>query len=347
MTATRFYRWITVLLIISAPLILSSCKKDKHKVDLSNIEIDVDLKRYEDDIFNVKSLEDYLALDSIDPVFFSAYKNGIIGDVTGVRLHASPQAQFLGYKDFITHPDMQDLYKQCEDAYPNMEPYREDFEKAFSYYNYHFPKKEIPTIITFISPFRYATVLLEGRLCIGLDMYLGPDFEPYRTPSLQFTEYLIRKMKPDMIVPNGMKAWLMSEFLMDETDKRFINRIVYEGKILYLMDAMFPDMNDSLKIGYLNGQIEWNRENEAQIWQNIVENDLLYSTDETEYVGLLHDGPFSKGVNVPQESSPRIGIWAGWQIVRKYMDRHPETSLKELMEIEDPGVILKGSVYKP
>ncbi len=338
---------LVTLLLSAGVMFISGCKKNKHKVDISNIEIDIDLQRYEDDIFGVENLEDYLGLDKKDPEFFSAYKGRIISFITGVNQGADSLVQYRGFSDFIQNKDMRDLYASCTTTFENMDTYFDQLETAFKFYRFHFPANNIPDIITYVAPFRYGAISMENKLCIELDMFLGADFEPYRTPSLQFPNYLVKKLKPDMLVPNAMKSWLVSEFEKDQTDQRFISEIIYEGKILYLMDALFPEMSDSLKIGYLNGQIEWNRHNESQIWENIVNNDLLFSTDQFQYMGMLHDGPFSKGANVPQESSPRIGVWAGWQVVRKYMDKHPGISLQELMEIKDPGIILKGSGYKP
>lgn len=337
----------TALSLSACLLFVSGCKKNRHKVDISNIEIDMDLQRFESDIFHVENFEEYLALDNKHPEFFNIYKNQIIGDITGARLGADSMAQYLGFREFIQNKDMRDLYNASVETFRDMDPYFKDLKKGFTYYHYHFPDKTIPDIITYVAPFRYGSISLENDLCIELDMFLGSDFPPYQTPSLQFPAYMVKKLKPDLMVPNSMKSWLFSEFERDQSDRRFITEILYEGRILYLMDAMFPEMHDSLKMGYVMGQIEWNEENEAQIWSNIIENDLLFSTDQMQYMGLIHDGPFSKGNNVPQESSPRIGIWAGWQVVRSYMDKHPETTLQQLMEIDDPGVLLKGSGYKP
>jgi hypothetical protein len=78
-----------------------------------------------------------------------------------------------------------------------------------------------------------------------------------------------------------------------------------------------------------------------------VENDLLYSTDLRQYSGVITDGPFSKGQNVPQESSPRMAIWTGWQIVRAYMEKNKTLGLATLMQDTNYESILKKSAYKP
>jgi uncharacterized protein YjaZ len=46
------------------------------------------------------------------------------------------------------------------------------------------------------------------------------------------------------------------------------------------------------------------------------------------------------------ESSPRIGQYIGWQIVKAFMNKNPNTSIKELLNMESDA-IFKKSNYKP
>jgi hypothetical protein len=47
------------------------------------------------------------------------------------------------------------------------------------------------------------------------------------------------------------------------------------------------------------------------------------------------------------EASPgNIGSFAGWQIVKKYMDKNPGKTLKQLMST-DPELIFQEAKYKP
>ena len=41
-----------------------------------------------------------------------------------------------------------------------------------------------------------------------------------------------------------------------------------------------------------------------------------------------------------------LGSFAGWQIVKKFMDKNPETSLNKLMDMENRD-IYSASKYKP
>jgi len=48
-----------------------------------------------------------------------------------------------------------------------------------------------------------------------------------------------------------------------------------------------------------------------------------------------------------EESPGEVGNWMGWQIVKSYMNRHPETTLQELVALDDMQEILSKSRYKP
>jgi hypothetical protein len=113
------------------------------------------------------------------------------------------------------------------------------------------------------------------------------------------------------------------------------------------MDAVMPETSDTLKIGYTQNQLVWCDENEAGIWAYFLENDLLFESDYLKIQKYLAEAPFTPGIGEKSESAPKLGIWTGWQIVKKYMDKNPEVSLQQLMLESDSQKILSLSKYKP
>jgi len=330
-------------------LIIPACKDNgRHKPDLTGHEVSIKINRLEDDIMGVSTFEQFVDLDELDSLFIEQYKSQIMVDIIGIT-RVPMDVSAAEFVRFTSNEDMRHLFQSVQETFPSLDLIESDLSEAFSYHHYFFPDKPIPRVITFLSPFIYATATTDETLAIGLDMYLGESFEPYHSPNLQqkFPQYRINRCRRDFIPPNAMKAWLLKEFEIDNTDRRLINQMVYEGKILYAMDKLMPDLHDSLKIQYAKGKIEWCKENEYAIWNNLIENDLLYSTDYQSFAGLISEGPFSKGINVPAEAPPMLALWTGWQIVRKYMDKNAEVSLAELMAEIDSEKILKESAYKP
>lgn len=319
---------------------------NKYKVDVSGYEVELKVNRLEDDLFSVKTTEDYIELDAIDSGLMAAYKKGIMGPETRDG-HIPVEKSAQGFMEFINNKDMRHLYETVDSTFPSLEDLEEDLSEAFSHYHYYFPEKTIPKLYSVVSPFRAQSITTNNALAVCLDMYLGPQFTPYQTPQLQFPGFLIRRFRPDYIVPNTVKAWVESEYPRLDKDHRLLGEMIHQGKILFAMDLLMPETADSLKIGYPDGKIEWCKENEFQIWTHLIEEDLLYNTDFRTYAGVVTEGPFSKGNNVPQDSPPKIAVWAGWQIVREYMDNKPEVTLAELLNEIDYDKILSESGYKP
>jgi len=50
---------------------------------------------------------------------------------------------------------------------------------------------------------------------------------------------------------------------------------------------------------------------------------------------------------MPPEAPGRTANWIGWKIVKAYMNRHPEVTPADLLNIKESQKILDGSRYKP
>jgi uncharacterized protein YjaZ len=71
----------------------------------------------------------------------------------------------------------------------------------------------------------------------------------------------------------------------------------------------------------------------------------LFSPDPLVIRKFIQDGPFTAGM--PEGAPAMLGKWAGWQIVRSYMNKHRDVSLEQLFKTTDSQVILSESGYKP
>jgi len=71
----------------------------------------------------------------------------------------------------------------------------------------------------------------------------------------------------------------------------------------------------------------------------------LFSTNIIDKKNFLGDRPVT--IQVGEKCPGRIGQWVGWQIVKEYMEKHPEKSLADLMNTDNAQLIFKNSNYKP
>ena len=324
------YLWVTAFLSV----VYSCGSPDRPGADISSIEIpDLHFRRYEKSLFAIDpdSLKPGLEKIAAEyPIFLNADLNDTLNLI---QLH-----------DFVSNKLNIELYDSVESIYPDLSVYAEQFTRAFKYFRYHFPKREVPEIFTYVSGlvFDYPVQFFNGDMIIALDMYLGADYLEYR--KLRLPLYRIQRMNSDYIVRDGIYELFYNHFL-EKPGKNVLEKMINKGKHLYFLDALLPESADHIKIGYPIEKLQWCIENEHNIWAFMIENELLYSSSSQTLRNLFTDGPFTHSFS--QESPARIGEWMGWQIVRSYMNSHPGLTIETLMMEEDAQKILEDSGYKP
>lgn len=336
---TTFGYWLLLAAILLLPNY--GCHKNTKKVDVSNIQVQVNISRLEKDLYSINpdSLAEHLpTLLNKYPDFLPFYTGRMmgLGDITN-----NPDKTTFELQRFLKDTTTRYLMNTTILTYDNLDLLQKGLEDAFKHYKYYYPNKSIPKVITYVSYFGYSNITYDTSILgIGLDMYLGKDFDYPPT----FPEYIRQTLTKDYMLANSMKVLATMQYNLDPTDNKLITSMIDNGKQLYFTDLMLPDEPDYLKIGYQKKDIEWCHKNEPEIWQFFVQKDLLYSTDADETSHYVSPGPSTSGM--PQESPGNVGSWVGWQIVRMYMDKHPETTIDELMKM-DAQKILNLSQYKP
>lgn len=97
-------------------------------------------------------------------------------------------------------------------------------------------------------------------------------------------------------------------------------------------------------IGYTKEQLKAVYEHEAAVWDLFVQNNFLQTIDNNIIKNYIGEGPKTQELG---EASPgNIGSFSGWQIVKKYMDKNPGTTLPALMAT-DAETIFQQAKYKP
>ena len=74
-----------------------------------------------------------------------------------------------------------------------------------------------------------------------------------------------------------------------------------------------------LIFGFTTDQMKFCRNNESQMWQYLIENNLLFSTDQFIIRKLTGEAPFTQYFS--NESPGRAAVWLGFRIVESYMMR--------------------------
>ncbi len=319
------------------------CTHNKLRINVSDVKAELKLDRFEQDLFACKDSADVSMLYDKYPEFYFIFAQGIMG----FRPHGDSlnKAEML---QFIQHPRLRYLYDTTQTIFGDMKKYREELSDALKHFRYYFPNDSLPQFITFISEFGAPGYYDDKYIGIGLDLYLGRNFMYYQAPELEFPQFKIRQFSQEYLVRDAVSSLIHSKIMRTENPPSvFISRAVEAGKHLYLLDALCPEMEDSVKIKYTASQLEWMKNVEKEMWVDLVNRKVLYNTNRFENERYFNDGPFTSAPNVSQEAPPRVGEWLGWQIVKKYMATHPNTSIADLVKETDGEKIFKESGYRP
>ena len=124
-----------------------------------------------------------------------------------------------------------------------------------------------------------------------------------------------------------------------------LDRILYEGKLRYILSQLLPKRQPEEYVGYTEAQYSWCLNNQQQIWKTILANQHLLTANALITNQYLKDAPYTSFL--PAESPGRVGIWLGFQIINSYMKQNPDTGFRELMDLTDYQDLLKRSKFKP
>lgn len=336
------YSWINkVFHLVPLIIILICCQRNPLKVDVSGIELKLSIKRLDRDIFHVTPDNKQIAIQKLRQTygsFFDAYNENVIA------LGNPSDSLYPTYLNTFLTDTMRVLSRlKIDSVFSNMNDIENKLQDGFRHYKYYFPHKAIPQVITIISGFNQSVVMTNDAIGISLDNYLGVNCPFYAM--LGLPEYKRENMYSTKIPIDVLYTWAISEFAYDESKNNLLSNMIYQGKILYFLDAMFPDEPEHIKIGYLPEKLEWCKKNEAGMWTYLVEHRLLFNTDRMNIVRFVGPAPFTSAFTT--DSPGRTGAWIGWQIVKKYMKKNRGISLPALMSQNDDQKILNESGYSP
>ena len=302
-----------------------SCQKEVEKsMDISKIKVDFKVDRFEEVFY--KSTEDDLS--NLKSDYAMLFPRGVHDSIWIARMENEDELY---------------LFNESQKVFGDFKNEQKDLELLFKHIKYYNPKFSPPKIITHISDldYKYPVIYADSLLFISLDMYLGADNIVYEG----FPQYLSQNYKEQRLVVDVANDIINQAYPQVNT-RIFLNRMIEEGKRIYLLDRFLPNITDDIKIGYSEKKLKWAQDNEINVWKYFIENELLYSNDSNLNKRFIDTSPFSKFYQEADQDSPgRIGVWIGWQIVRSYMENN-DVDLQQLL-ITNPEDIFKKSKYKP
>lgn len=345
---------IKFIYIIFFTTIFIRCHSTNKKVpNISNIRITLTLQRFEQDFFSIDTnqlSESIKSLEKKYPHFWKDFSENILG----IDIYQSNNIdQEKAIRSFIQsyHP----LKDTTNKIFGDFSSIQKEIETSFKYIKYYFPNYKLPNkLITFIGPLDaffhgtlddYGDIITKDAIGIALQLHMGKDYSLYKNQIGQalYPNYISKRFDPSYITVNCIKN-IVDDIYPDNTiSSSLINQIVDKGKRLYLVDQFMPNTPDSLKIGYTQTQLDDCYSHESMIWSMFLHNDILFTIDPILIKNYIGNSP-----NTPElgnDAPGNIGLFVGWQIVKKYMQSNT-ISLDSLLKTPN-RTIFEQSHYKP
>lgn len=328
---------------------VSACKNHK-RIDVSNIHVDVKIERFDKEFDAMRTMPmgpQVAYLQKKYGVFYHDFIGLILQDPD---VNTKDTTYFKLLRQVFANQAYNDLKHDVDSVYnykDGLDKQNEELTDAFRHIKYYFPKQQLPKLYAYYSGFEAQKIIGNRYLGIGLDLFLGSDSRFYPSLTNAYPHYLSRFFNKENITPRVVEV-VVRENMFPESDssKTLLSKMIYNGKIMYFMDQVMPDVGDSTKIGYTSIQIKWCEDFKSKIWAYFLDENLLYESDYPKIQKYFNEAPFTPGLGEKNESAPKLAIWTGWQIVKQYMDKHPEVTLPALMADADPQKILNESKYK-
>ncbi len=317
---------ILIVFLILGFSILMSCQDSKDiKPEIAQMKLKVDFIRFDSIFSNAKPQE----LKRIKTEYPFMFQNGIPDSLWQSKMQDSLQNE---------------IEKEVLITFPDFSEYQNEITLFFKHLKYYFPKQSTPKVVTLAEYVDYKSkvVLNEELLYISLDNYLGQEHKFYKG----FQAYISDLQIPEQILPDIAKQY--ADRLIDFPESRtFLSQIIYEGKKLYLKSQLLPWVEQRELIGYTKDDFQWAQNQERMVWQYFVERDLLYSSQSDLRRRFISPGPFTKFyLEIDNETPPRLGQYIGWEILKAYAEKHPNKSLKEIINTPEQE-LFNQSNYKP
>jgi gliding motility-associated lipoprotein GldB len=315
-----------IFIVLTFFLITIGCEDNNSKEsEILSIPMELIIERF-DKMFHLASADDIPELKKTYPFLFPIKFN----DSVWIK-RQKDSLQLL-------------LLENVEQKFVSMAPLEDDLEYLFKHLKYYFPKTPTPRVIGVINNVDYQskTIYTDSLLLISLDTYLGTDHHLYEG----IPQY-VRQEMDDKFLTSHVASKFAAKKIPPTKDRSLLSQMIYFGKQVYLKEWVLPQSSDAQKMGYTDEQIQWVIDNEVYMWQYFVQKQLLYNTDPSLAQRFIEPAPFSKFyLEIDNESPGSVGVWMGWQIIKSFMNRYPDTEINALLNLPAQTLFSKSN-YKP
>ena len=296
------------------------------------------INRFDKDLFQWIETKDTVLLTQI----CNSYPHML--DILGKGILNMKSYQENGFfeklMNYNSEPTLKGLYADALHLYADVSSIEQELGNGFAWFKVCFPNMQIPAVYMHVSGFNQNVLAGDSLLSISIDKYMGENYPLYQN---FFYDYQRRLMAPKLMATDYLAGWLMSEYPFEGKENVLLDRMIYEGKIKYVIQQALPQTSTETLMGYTEMESAWCKKNEANLWRAIIERKHLYTPDQMTTARYFDQAPCTF---LSSDTPGNIGTWIGEQIIQQYMEKN-NISIEALMLDNDSQSILTLSRYRP
>ncbi|MDL2278386.1 gliding motility protein GldB [Parabacteroides sp. OttesenSCG-928-G07] len=242
---------------------------------------------------------------------------------------------------YYAEPTLWGLYTDALSSFSDINHIEQELGSGFAFFENELNNFQIPQLYMHVSGLQQNILVGNDIISLSIDKYLGG--ENYSFYKNYFQPWQLIKMHRSFVAPDYLLGWLMAEYPHEGNDEILLDRMIYAGKLHYLITQALPKRKEQELMGYNQDEYRWLQKNEPMLWKLIIERKHLFTPDRITTNAYFETQPARF---LSDEAPANPGTWIGLQIVKQYMKKSGAT-LQELMDEKDAQQILSASGYRP
>ena len=289
-------------------------------------------------------------VDKDDPVSLQALISdypqmlGLLGKSLFQTNEPDSSVFFDNLKRYYSEPTLKSLYKDALTLYATGSPATKQIEKECAYgfrrLKELFPSLQIPHIYMHVSGLQQNMIVADRLLSFSIDKYMGAGYPLY---DQFFYDYQRKNMTPGCVAKDGLYAWLTSEYPYPAKERVLLDKMIYEGKILYILVQAGYGYSYQRLMQLTDSEYKWCLKYESALWKTLIERKLLNTSEEITISKYFSPAP---STFIVEDAPGNIGQFIGYRIVSRYM-KQTKSTCEDLMRNNNTQEILQKSKYKP
>ncbi len=316
--------------------LITACTNNPLIIDTSNSQVKLSFENVDETLYYTDSLE----LMKKHHYYKNELKN-IYDYEIGHVLRIGQVEDSAFYNSIILFREdtsIQTLERRIKTIFPLLKEKEDVINEGFSHLKFYFNNGKQPNKIAYLNAlFTSAIFCTEDEIGIGMEWYLGDTTDVVQQLNPQYYyDWMKEAMNIRFYERDVLTGWIETHYV-DPVKGNLAENMVRWGKVLYLVEAAFPEIDPSIILRYSKEDYNWALNNEESFWKYLVDEKLLFKIDERTTRNMISEGPFTPGLP-NQEAPDRFGQFLGWRMIHQYMKKN-DVSVAEIVVADYSEII--------